>query len=150
MTTKLNLQQPLLTYFYLSHTLSEFMSNKKKKIQNFFKIYIFLTVWMFIRSLLINWICPKHFIKNIPSSSGIWWWISLHPPWCPGSRYGWAERGTFLPCWGQVPGYEESAWSETQKPGKHHTSLLKTEPTRCINTLTKSRNKTIGLNTSYH
>lgn len=84
------------------------------------------TMWVNFRAL------PHHqgLTSLLPSSSGTWWWTSLHRLWPPCSHCGWARKGTCQPYSGLGPGFVGSAWSETLKPKRHHTSwLVKEEAT---------------------
>lgn len=79
----------------------------------------------FIFQFCCNEHCALFLVSILPSSSETWLWSALprlSAPYCHCASMLWE---TCQPCLDQDPGYVESVWWDSQRPGKHHTSWLK-------------------------
>lgn len=79
----------------------------------------------FIFQFYCNEHCALFLVSILPSSFETLLWSALprlSAPYCRCASMLWE---TCQPCLDQDPGCVESAWWDSQRPGKHHTSWLK-------------------------
>lgn len=81
--------------------------------------------WNILFFQFFNEHCALFLVSILPSSFETWLWSALprlSAPYCHCASMLWE---TCQPCLAQDPGYVESVWWDSQRPGKHHTSWLK-------------------------